>query len=137
MALRHEEIVQRVMLQWSREGRGRLFKNPNGKAWRGRITDERMVDGRKVIELFDAVMLRYGLIAGSSDLIGWELAEYIDIGHEPVTLPIICVIEVKTIAHKRLDPDQRNWFDTIAGIGGRAYLAMECGDGYDLRKWEI
>jgi hypothetical protein len=129
--------VQDVQLQWTREKRGRLFKNPNGKAWRGRCTDERLVGGRRTIELFDAVMIKYGLENGSSDLMGWEDAEYIDTEFNPVTLPIICAVEVKTL-HDRLKPEQINWLNTISRIGGRAYVARENEDGgYDLQIWEV
>lgn len=133
MADRHESIVREVMLQWSREKRGRIFKNDNGKAWRGRITDERVVGGKKTIELFCAVMIKYGLFPGSSDLIGWEFAEYIDASGEPVTVPIFCAIEVKTTGYKRINEEQQNWLNAIARMGGRAYVARESADGYELK----
>src|SRR4030042_4936326 len=124
MADRHESIVRQVQMQWSREGRGRLFKNDNGKAWRGLITDERIINGRKTIELFCAVMIKYGLCPGSSDLIGWEFAEYIDASGEPVTVPIFCCVEAKTL-YDTVKPDQILWLDAVARMGGRAYTARE------------
>lgn len=134
MSHKHEEIVRKIMVQWTEEKRGRLFKNDNGKAWRGRCTDERIIDGRKVVELFVAVLIKYGLCPGSSDLIGWELAEYIDSGFQPVTVPIFCAVEVKT-GIDRVRDDQKNWLDTVARMGGRAYLAREDGRGYTMEEW--
>lgn len=134
MAQRHEEIVRNVMMQWTREQRGRLFKNENGKAWRGRITEESMVDGRKTLEIFGAVMIKYGLFPGSSDLIGWESILYKD-----KTFPVFCAIEVKTRAYGRVSEEQRNWLDAVARMGGRAYVAMEAENeaGYELKEWGI
>lgn len=136
MALRHEEIVRKIMLKWTEEKRGRLFKNDNGKAWRGRCTDERMIDGRRTVELFGAVLIKYGLCPGSSDLIGWELAEYIDSNYQPVTIPIFCAIEVKT-GGDRVKEQQKNWLDTVSRMGGRSYLAKEdeSPDGYRMEEW--
>lgn len=137
MAQRHEEIIRNIMVKWTEEKRGRLFKNDNGKAWRGRCTDERMIDGRRTVELFGAVLIKYGLCPGSSDLVGWEFAEYIDANHEPVTVPIFCAIEVKTDGYGRINTEQRNWLDTVARMGGRAYMARESGESYDLTLWGV
>lgn len=133
MSAKHELIVKKVQLQWTREGRGRLFKNDNGKAWRGRITEERIIEGRKVLELFGAVMIKYGLFPGSSDLIGWELITYGD-----QVAPVFCAVEVKTIGD-RVRPDQRNWLDAVARMGGRAYVAREDDSeaGYKLEEWGV
>lgn len=137
MALRHEEIVHQVMIQWTREGRGRLFKNDSGRAWQGRLTDERMIDGRKAIELFGAHMIKFGLFPGSSDLIGWEIAEYVDVEKRamvPVKLAVFCAIEVKT-AKDTLKPEQKNWLRVVTENGGRGYIARESADGYTLGLW--
>ncbi len=131
MAHKHEEIIRNIQMQWTSDGRGRLFKNDNGKAWRGRITEERIIDGRKVLELFGAVLIKYGLCPGSSDLVGWELIEYGD-----QVVPVFCAVEVKTM-RDRVKDDQRNWLDTVARMGGRAYLAREddSEQGYKMEGW--
>lgn len=134
MSAKHELIVKKVQLQWTREGRGRLFKNDNGKAWRGRITEERIIDGRKVLELFGAVLIKYGLFPGSSDLIGWDLITY---GEQ--VAPVFCAVEVKTRGYGRVTDEQRNWLDAVARMGGRAYVAREDDSeaGYKLEEWVI
>ena len=137
MAFRHEEIIRKVMLQWTREGRGRLFKNESGRAWQGRVTDERMVDRSLVVEIFHAHMIKFGLFPGSSDLIGWEIAEYIDVDKRkmtPVRLAVFCAVEVKTKSD-RLKPEQENWLRVVTLQGGRGYIAREAGDDYTLEPW--
>jgi hypothetical protein len=129
MSKRHEEIVDQVILDWSGLDRGRIFKNHQGTAWIGKP----MQTTKK-----DAIILKYpqkitfGMSPGSSDLIGWEMiciGEYI--------VPLICSIEVKTKASPKLTDEQINWLNNIKEIGGRAYVARETDDGYDLKEWEM
>jgi hypothetical protein len=131
MSHKHEEIVRKIMIRWTEEKRGRLFKNDNGKAWRGRITEERMIDGRKVLELFGAVTIKYGLFPGSSDLVGWEFIRYGD-----QIAPVFCAVEVKTKGDRVRD-EQRNWLDAVSRMGGRAYLAREEGEEYTVEEWVV
>jgi hypothetical protein len=135
MASKHEIIIRKIMIDWTRDGRGRIFKNDTGAAWRGKLAGERIEAGSRAIELFGAVLIKYGLCPGSSDLIGWELVEYMDI-NGPVTVPIFCAIEVKT-GKDRVKENQKNWLDAVARMGGRAYLAREAGDGYIMEEWTI
>ena len=106
MAEKHTEIEVQVQQDWTKNKRGRLFRNDNG--WCKTVG-------------------RYGLGVGTSDLIGFELIN---------DNPIFCVIEVKTKAHKYLTEEQILFLNHIKNFGGRAYVAMETDEGYKLTEWE-
>jgi len=130
MSTAHEKIVSQIILDWSKDNRGRLFKNHQGQAWTGKT--------HSVIGDSFALMLEYpkkitfGLQVGSSDLIGWEM-EYKF--HRQI--PYFCSIEVKTKASPKLTTEQIDWLNNIVRIGGRAYIARESDDGYELKEWEV
>lgn len=122
----HEQIVDMVILQWSREGRGRLFKNHNGTAYRGKKISDHFKNNERIMSLSFATIIKYGLGNGTSDLIGWE---YVD------GSPIFCCVEVKTKAYPTISKDQKYWLNNILAIGGMPYIAKENNNGYNLNKW--
>lgn len=138
MSSKHETIVNQIIQDWSKSGRGRLFKNNVGTAWWGKTSN---TDKQGAILIEFAKKITYGLPVGSSDLIGWQMCEYeLNIPVMPMEkfiVPIICSIEVKTKAYPTLSKEQILWLNNIVNIGGRAYVARETDDGYDLREWEV
>lgn len=138
MADTHEKIVQQIILDWSHTGRGRLFKNHQGTAWIGKPA---ATNKRGALLLDHASKITFGLKIGSSDLIGWEMMEYVlnepVVKVKPFIVPLICSIEVKTKAHPKLSQEQIDWLNNIIDIGGRAYVARESDDLhiYDLVEW--
>lgn len=141
MAQKHEEIVDQVMLDWSCENRGRLFKNANGKAWLGKLMDDRMVNNSHYIGILGATMIKYGLGIGTSDLVGWEYKRLYEpsglTSFKAISLPIFCGIEVKTLQYPIVSDDQINWLNNLIAIGGKAYIAREYETGYKLIEWHI
>ena len=127
MAGEHKKIVLQIQMDWSKENRGRLFENDNGMAWIGKILNESVSDNKKHVEIWPAIKIRYGLKKGCSDLVGFELIN---------NFPIVCCIEVKTKRYKKLSDDQIEWLDFTKMFGGRAYVARESEEGYDLIEWE-
>ena len=107
MADTHSKIIKQVQIDWTADHRGRLFQNPTGYANKEHV--------------------HYGLHEGSSDLFGFE---YIN------DYPIVCSVEVKTIAYPKLSKDQIVWLNMIVKCGGRAYIAREHNDRYILEVWE-
>lgn len=101
-------------MDWSKNNRGRLFKNHVGTAF--------LYAGKKI---------SYGLGKGTSDLIGFE---YIKI-HELNTAPVFCAVEIKTVASPRLTSLQKNFLNYIKSIGGRAYIARENDENYSLSEY--
>lgn len=102
----HSEICQQLKIDWTKTKRGRLFLNPCGYATKEKV--------------------HYGLFKGSSDLIGFE---YIN------NNPIFCAVEVKTKKYSTLKPHQIDWLSLVKRANGRAYVAMEKDNGYELKEF--
>jgi hypothetical protein len=100
----------------------------SGSAWVGQKVNDFFSQNKRIIQLEFASKIKYGLEIGSSDLIGWEYIQ----GN-----PVICSVEVKTKKYKKFSKQQKDWLNNIKAIGGRAYVAMENNNGYDLKEWEV
>lgn len=148
MAEKHEQIVNQIIKDWSKEDRGRLFSNDVGQAWLGSGKMKHVkVNGQRAGILMYPSKITYGLKVGSSDLIGFEYRNYnpdsiVDFVIKPfrsdiIYTPIICSIEVKTKAHPDFSKEQIDWLNFTININGRAYSAMETDDGYDLIEWRV
>ena len=134
MADKHKQIEDAIIQDWTISGRGRLFKNPTGSAWLGKVCNTNR-PGTVLLEF--ARKIPYGLDIGSSDLIGFEYRETIGGTGIRDDVPTFCSIEVKTMAKSTLTAKQKEWLNFIVNSGGRGYVAMETDDGYDLREWEV
>lgn len=104
------------MAYWSMSGRGRLWDNETGSAYRD-------YKGKRSY-------VKYGLDKGSPDLIGFEIIEGV---------PIFCGVEVKTISYSKLSKEQTEWLNMLVVFGCRAYVARESNNdnGYILEEWKI
>ena len=120
MASRHEIIKDRVILDWTQEGKGRLFSSSQAMAtpigsdhpvWFGPMS-------RKASK-------------GWPDLYGYE---WID------GTPVFCTVEVKTI-NDGIKPDQKKKMNILTRHGCRCYVAQEREEGgyllirYEGEKW--
>lgn len=138
MAGKHEQIVNDLIITWSVQGRGRLFKNHTGGAWMcNKVISDKMTKdpktGRliKIVTLFNARFIKYGLRAKDEklvDLVGFEVVE---------GRPVWCVIEVKTDGYSKITKEQKNCLDMAVRFGGRAYVARESVDGYSIDEWMV
>lgn len=133
MADKHKQIEDQIIQDWTISGRGRMFSNPTGQAWLGKVCD---TNKPGVVLLEFARKIPYGLDLGSSDLIGREYVEY-ELTDSYMTIPIFCSIEVKTKAKPTLTTKQKEWLNSVVSEGGRGYVAMETDDGYELREWDV
>jgi len=129
MSAAHEKIVEKIQMDWSEFGMGRLFKNNIGSAWLGKPSGQcyDKKTNEKAMILAKFCKISYGLAVGSSDLIGFEIIK---------KKPIFCCVEVKTKFYPKISTEQKDWLNFVARTGGRAYVARETTDGYDLTKWE-
>lgn len=123
MASKHELIVNKVIISWSSEKKGRLFK---------------MIQGRAVPLNADHP-IDFGPLKGMKgfpDIFGWEYKEAI-FGVLRQDIPCFCAIEVKT-KRDTIRPAQKDFLDYIVSIGARAYIARENDSekGYELIAWE-
>lgn len=131
MASKHEIIVRAVVTSWSVERRGRLYTmqqglmtpwGSNNPIWIGPYPGKRT--------------------KGFPDIFGFELISYYYYDNHQFKekrIPVYCVVEVKTIAHSKLSPQQKNYLNYCISIGGRAYVAMEddSSRGYNLTEWVV
>lgn len=132
MASKHEALKWKVITDWSVSGRGRLYCMNQGMAYPMRKN-----------EVGDNVPAEFPLwfgplkrkFKGFPDTFGFEFGDaYIGSG----TLPIYCVVEVKT-KKDRLSKDQKAYLNYAVSIGARAYVAMEDDSkkGYNLTEWVV
>ena len=125
MADKHTIIQTQVITDWSVQKRGRLFILQQGTF--RHLYD----DGCITINPYPPSKKRKKH-NGFPDLFGWEYdTRYV----KPV--PIFCMIEVKTIKYSKLTEEQRAHLNYCVQIGGRAYVARESGDSYDLIEWRV
>ena len=124
MADRHEIIVQAVQSDWSVKCRGRLYKMMQGTF---RYLHN---DGLITISPYPKKN------PGFPDLFGFEYVELAN-GQDIILFPVHCLVEVKTLVYPKLTEGQKNHLDYCVQIGGRAYVARESGDGYELTDWEV
>ena len=116
MADRHEIIVQAVQSDWSVQRRGRLYKMMQGTF--------RAMHSDAIIRVSPYPKKQDGF----PDLFGFEYIE---------AIPVHCLVEVKTLVYPTLTEEQKNHLDYCVQIGGRAYVARESEDGYELTDWEV
>lgn len=134
--MRHGSIVQKVLMHVSQLG-WRMFKNAVGSAWHGQVTEEYMISDKKgpqkVIELWRAHRITYGLRRGSSDLVGWRTRR---IKQEDVGKKIaqFSVVECKTVSYSKATEEQRNFLDQVKKAGGYAAIARQNGDNVELEE---
>jgi hypothetical protein len=120
VASKHEIIVQALQTDFSVHRRGRLYKMMQG-TFRDMHSD-------KVIRISPYPKKRDGF----PDLFGFEYAPFCG-----VKIPVYCLIEVKTIAYPKLSQGQIDHLNYCVQIGGRAYVAREYCDSYELTAWSI
>ena len=139
MASKHEEIKRKVMIDWTRKGRGRLYQMTSGLAvpvgsdhpiWYGPTPSKRF-KGFSDLFGFENILTPSGFLwygFGKKKTTPESLKHYI---------PFFCVIEIKT-KNDIIKPDQKRFLDSIVDFGVLAYVAIETENekGYELKKWE-
>jgi len=112
MSKKENEIEREIRLELGRSESVRVFRNSVGQA---------VVNGRTI---------RYGLLKGSSDLIGWRKLE-ITPDMVGSTIAQFVGVEVKT-ATGRLRPEQKLWLNMVNEAGGKAIVARSPEAAQDL-----
>ena len=117
------ELRKRVLLDVGREVR--LFPNPRGNGWMGRV----------VSETADRVTLAYprrvsfGLAPGASDLLGWKPVT-ITPDMVGATLAVFAAVELKQAGGTHpVTEEQRRFLDAVERAGGVAGVARSPEQG--------
>jgi hypothetical protein len=126
MASNHAATVRFAQLHATAKN-WRLFPNPIGLGWIGRLVNEWMVTrkGRRVhmVQLADTARVRFGLTPGSFDLVGWKPLT-ITADMVGTTIAQFATVDAKTKGYKRLSPEQKMWARAVKKAGGYAGVAM-------------
>ena len=101
--MREKDIENATRLRWTKEGRGRLFRNV--------VTSATVGNGQHI---------RCGLCVGSSDLIGWTTRTIRpeDVGKK---VAVFTAAEIKTKTG-RLSPAQKRFLEAVSKAGGVALV---------------
>ncbi len=129
--MKEAEIQKQVAIALSESGFVSL-KNTTGQAWTG--SNVQLDRARRMAMIQNARPIRFGLIQGSSDRIGWKS---ILITPEMVgkKIAIFAAIECKT-AMGRLSEEQIIFLERVSEAGGIAFVARTADDvGRELFKW--
>lgn len=128
MAANHETVVNLAQVEMTRQG-ARLFKNPMGQGFAGKVCEDYQSSAGHVVSLLGAARVRFGVCnPGGSDLIGWRPVEITEdmVGK---TLALFVAVECKTPAYNRASKDQKNFLGQLAQAGGEALIARRDKDG--------
>lgn len=108
-------VKKRILLSVGREVR--LFNNPVGNGWMGKVVAETA----SVVTLAQPRRIAFGLHPGSADLIGWRT---VTITPDMVgrSIAVLASVEVKSETGRPRD-DQIHWAETVRAAGGFAGVA--------------
>lgn len=126
MASSHTRVQTQVILDWTASGRGRLYIQTQGTF--------RAMHSEQIITVSPYPKKQNGY----PDLHGFEFIPYSyfeNFQYKEKLIPVYCLIEVKTIAYPTITKDQKQHLDYCLSIDGRAYVARETDDGYELERW--
>lgn len=110
----------------------KLFNNPCGIGFQGQPMNSANDSRDRIIRLKDYRRIEFGLIKGSSDLIGWR---QLTITPDMVGMHVaqFVAIEVKD-ATGRLQPSQGVFIGQVNGAGGLAGIARSAEDALELMR---
>lgn len=112
---------QAIRLALGREPGLRLFNNPVGNGWMGRLVKETAT----TVTLAAPRRVAFGLLPGSSDLIGFRTVT-ITADMVGQRLAVFAALEVKEPGGRHpVTDDQRRFLDAVAAAGGIAGVARD------------
>lgn len=116
------DVQAEILLALGSRKDTRLFRNSVGTGWSGEVVSN---EGGLVV-LRRPRFVRYGLVPGSGDLIGWHerVITEADVGRK---VAVFLSVEVKAACGRASD-EQRNWRDRVVASGGLATVARSPGE---------
>lgn len=127
--LNESQLQKQVLVSCSGDG-VRLWHNPSGSAYRGKVTRH----GTGVI-ISHASLIKFGLCTGSSDLIGFKTIEITPdlVGQK---IAVFAAIELKREKGGVVSQEQKNFIEMILEHGGIAGIAKSIEEVKSLLKRE-
>lgn len=121
-----KDVKAEILLSLSREPTIRLFNQPQGIAYVGRVVEKR----QGILVLADWRVVTFGMAPGSSDLIGWVETEVTEemIGD---VIARFAAIEVKQKLG-RVTPGQANFLRVAKEAGAIAGVARSVDEAWSL-----
>jgi ribosomal protein S19 len=104
----------------------RLFRNNVGQAYQGKV----LKGNNRIVTLADFRVIRFGLMVGSGDLIGFET---ITITPDMVGNKIAVFTSIETKKKNGIEKvEQENWMQTVNRFGGQAGFARSVEDAMGI-----
>ena len=136
MSANHTTTVKLAQIEASRRG-WRLLANAVGLGWIGRV-DREWLETRKggrarVVQLLNPARIKYGLVTGSFDLVGWRplLITADMVGR---TVAQFATVDAKTAGYSRMSLDQKMWSRNVREAGGFAGVAVRREGGVEIEE---
>jgi hypothetical protein len=113
------------------DGDTRLFRNTVGQAFQGRLAE---IDGRRV--LLDPRPIKFGLVVGSSDLIGWRS---VVVTPEMVgqRIALFAAIEVKEDDGGDGTEGQTRFLEVVKVAGGISGIARNPEQAFEVLRGKL
>jgi len=130
MAANHETVLKLAQMIFSKRG-WRLFSNPMGQGFVGKVVEEYESSGGHVVTLTHARRLPFGVCnPGGSDGIGWRPVRITKdmIPEGGLLMAQFVAVECKTPGYSKASKDQKNFLAQVVRAGGLALMATKEGD---------
>lgn len=122
IAMRESDVKAAILQFFGSRPEMRLFNNPVGEAWMGKTVSQ--ANGQIVLRY--PRRMRFGLVPGSSDLIGFRT---VVVTTDMIGKPIAQFVAIETKGPAgRATKDQKNFLRVVDESGGIAVLARNIAD---------
>lgn len=120
-------VAREILAALSKLRNVRLFRNQVGQGWVGRVVNR---DAR-TITLMDYRPIKFGLVLGSSDYIGWTS---VTVGPEHIgmQMAVLTAIETKASRTAKRSTAQRHFIETVRKAGGKAGFASNIDEAREI-----
>ena len=127
MAANHETVLKLAQMILTKRG-WRLFSNPMGQGFVGKVVEEYESSAGHVVTLSCARRIPFGVCSpGGSDGIGWRPVK-ITADMAGQTIAQFVAVECKTPGYKYASKEQKNFLAQVVRAGGLALLATREGE---------
>lgn len=130
MGAKHETVLKLAQVILSKRG-WRIFSNPMGKGFVGKVVEEYPSSDGLVVTLTQARRLPFGVCnPGGSDGIGWRPVRIMRdmVPEGGLLIAQFVAVECKTPGYSKASKDQKNFLAQVVRAGGLALMATKEGE---------